>query len=52
MLHEAGLPTQFWGEVLAALAHILNRILTSSMPHTIPFEVWFKRKPDVSNLRI
>ena len=52
MLHEAGLPTQFWGEALAALVYVLNRIPASTMPHTTPFEVWFKRKPDVSNLRI
>ena len=52
MLQEAGLPLSFWGEALASLVHVLNRVPTSIAPDTTPYEVWFKRKPDVSNLRI
>ena len=52
MLSEAGLPLTFWGEALSALVHVLNRVPHASMPHTTPYEVWLKRKPDVSNLRI
>ena len=52
MLSEAHLPPQFWGEALSSLVHVLNRTPTSSIPHTTPYETWFKRKPDISNLRI
>jgi hypothetical protein len=51
-MSEVGLSTQFWREALAALVYVLNRIPTISMPHTTLFEVWFKHKPDGSNLHM
>ena len=47
MLQEAGLPPSFWGEALASLVYILNRVPTSLTPDATPFEWWLKCKPDL-----
>jgi transposase InsO family protein len=52
MLSEANLPMQFWYEALAALIHIWNCCPTSALKGKTPHELWFKRKPDVSHLRV
>jgi hypothetical protein len=52
LLSEANLPMQFWAEALAALTHIWNRCPTSALKGKTPYELWFKRKPDVSHLRV
>jgi hypothetical protein len=52
MLAEANLPASFWGECLAALVHILNRIPTASAKNATPYELWHGKKPDVSHLRV
>ena len=46
MLSESGLPTSFWGECLASMVHVWNRLPTSSLPKTTPFEVFYGQKPD------
>jgi transposase InsO family protein len=51
-LCEANLPMQFWAEALAALIHIWNCCPTSVLKDKTPHEVWFKKKPDVSHLRV
>ena len=52
MLYEAQLPPSFWGEALAAQIHVWNRLPTSSLKGMTPHEAWFKRKPDISHLRV
>ncbi len=52
MLYEAQLPPSFWGEALAAQIHVWNRLPTSSLKRMTPHEAWFKRKPDISHLRV
>ena len=52
MLDESGLSKAFWAECLAALVHVLNRCITSSVAHATPYEVWHRRKPDVGHLRV
>ena len=52
MLSESHLPASFWGEALSAQIHVWNRLPTSSLKGITPFEAWFKRKPDVSHLRV
>lgn len=36
MLREAGLPLSFWGEALAALVHVLNRVPLLMRPPVLP----------------
>jgi transposase InsO family protein len=52
MLNESGLPASFWNEALAAMIHVWNRLPTSFLPSSTPHEEWYKKKPDVSHLRV
>ena len=52
MLYEAQLPPSLWGEALNAQIHIWNLLPTSTLKGMTPHEAWFKRKPDVSHLRV
>jgi transposase InsO family protein len=52
MLYEAKLLPSLWGEALNAQIHIWNRLPTSTLKGMTPHEAWFKRKPDVSHLRV
>jgi len=52
MLYEAQLPSSLWGEALATQIHVWNRLPTSSLKGMTPYEAWFKRKRDVSHLRV
>jgi len=52
MLAEANLPPQFWFEALAAYTLVQNRCPTSALKNMTPYECAYKRKPNVSNLRV
>jgi hypothetical protein len=52
MLYEAQLPPSLWGDALNAQIHVWNLLPTSSLKGMTPHEAWFKRKPDVSHLRV
>jgi transposase InsO family protein len=51
MLSHSNLPIQLWMEALKTTAHILNRVLSKSVPKT-PFELWTGRKPSLNYLRV
>ena len=53
MLHKSRLPPSFIGQAVAAYCHIWNRCSTTSL-HTLktPYELWHRKKPDVSHLRV
>jgi len=50
MMAQANLPIQFWGDALLTATYILNRVPTKSVS-TTPYELWTKRKPDLSYLK-
>ena len=52
MLYEAQLPPSLWGDALNAQIHVWNLLPTSTLKGMTPYEAWFKRKPDVSHLRV
>jgi hypothetical protein len=52
MLVDADLPYYFWPLAAQTAAHIKNRVPHASLPsNKTPFELWMKRKPDLSHLR-
>ena len=51
MLNQAGLPESFWGAAVNYLVHILNATPSSSTSKTTSFEVWKRRKPDLTLYR-
>ena len=51
MLVNAKLPMNLWGEALLTACHIHNRI-PSRKYKVSPYELWKKRKPNLSYLRV
>ena len=51
MLVNAGLPHNLWGEALLTACHLHNRIPSRKLKIS-PYELWKKRKPNVSYLRV
>ena len=52
MLFHAGLPLSFWAEAVNTATYLPNRSPVSSLPDKTPYECWYGRKPDVSNLKV
>ena len=52
MLEESRLPPSFLGQAVAAYVHIWNRCSTTSLTSKTPYELWHRKKPDVSHLRV
>lgn len=51
MLEDADLPSELWGEAVAAASHIRNRSPASTRTKT-PWELFTGKKPEVDHLRI
>lgn len=51
MLIQSGVPKEFWGEAMKAAVFILNRIPHSGINFQIPYELWFKRKFEGSEVQ-
>ena len=52
IMHEANMPALFWNHAVAAYVYVWNRLPTAPLPKTTPYAEWYKKKPDVSNLRV
>lgn len=53
MLSHAGLPHMFWAEAVSSANYISNRVPTTALKENkTPFEMLYKRKPDLSNMRV
>ena len=52
ILAETGLPKILWMEIAAAVVYLKNRSPTRSLKGKTPYEAWFRRKPDLSHLKI
>lgn len=50
LLSSTDLPRNLWDEAVNCTAYLFNRVLNSR--NVIPYQQYFGRKPDVSNLRI
>ena len=50
MLYESGMPSSFWGEALSSFIHIYNRVTSSVLPESTPYEAFLGSKPDISML--
>jgi hypothetical protein len=50
ILHD-GLSKAFWEEAVCNAAYVRNRVITTATAVT-PYERWYGKKPDVSNLRV
>jgi hypothetical protein len=52
MLASSGLPQKLWAEAVFTACHVLNRTPCRGDFTTTPYEIWFKKKPDMGHLRI
>lgn len=50
MISDSKLPLDFWGEAAYTAAHIKNRV-KSKVHDMTPYEVWYKKKPNIRYLR-
>lgn len=51
MIFGRGLPKKLWSEAINMATYVLNRSTTSKSNLT-PYERWFNRKPNMSNIRV
>ena len=51
MIFSAGLSKAYWSEAVTAAAYVHNKVITTSTGVT-PYERWYGRKPDVSDLKV
>ncbi|KAL3534237.1 hypothetical protein ACH5RR_002698 [Cinchona calisaya] len=52
MLHDKGLPKEFWAEAVHTAVYLLNRSPTKAVWNQTPLEAWSGRKPSVNHLKI
>ena len=52
MLKSMNNPGKFWGEAVRHSVHLLNRLPTNALGSRTPFEVWHRKKPHLSHLRV
>lgn len=52
MLIHAGLPSSLWPEAIAAACYITNRLRTKALDGKTHYQAWYKKKPDLANLRV
>lgn len=52
IIEESGVPKEFWGEAIRTVNYIMNRGTSASLNGVTPAEIWYHKKPDVSNLRV
>ncbi|CAL8095525.1 unnamed protein product [Prunus armeniaca] len=52
MLHEKGIPYEFWAEAVNTAVNLLNRCPSKSLKKVTPFEAYTGRKPGIAHLKI
>lgn len=52
MLKDSGLDERFWSDAILTSTYLTNRTCTEALGNRTQFEIWFKRKPDLSHLRV
>nr|GEX78789.1 zinc finger, CCHC-type [Tanacetum cinerariifolium] len=51
MLSYSGLSEGLWGEAMLTACHLLNRV-SNKWNKTAPYELWYKKRPNLSFLRV
>jgi len=51
MISHAKLNSSYWGEAVATAAYVRNQAVTTATG-TTPYEKWYDKKPDISNLKV
>ena len=51
MMIHANLPKSFWGDALNTASYLLNHAPSKAVDST-PYEIWYKRKPNLKHLKV
>ena len=51
MISHAKLNSRYWGEAVATATYVRNCTVTTATG-IIPYERWYNKKPDISNLKV
>ena len=51
MLHEKGLPKEYWAKATNTTVFLLNRLPTKAVNGKTPFETWYGYKPSLKNFK-
>jgi len=52
MLHEKGLPKEYWAEAANTTVFLLNRLPTKAVDGKTPFEAWYGYKPFLKKFKV
>lgn len=52
MLAQAGMPLLFWWDAFSSAVFLINRLPTSVLSNKCPFEMVYKKAPDLSLLNV
>ena len=52
MIAHAGLSNEYWAEAVATAVYLKNRTTSAVKEGMTPYEKWYKRKPDISHLKV
>ena len=52
LMHEKGLPKEYWAEAINIVVFLLNRLPTKAVDGKTPFEAWYGFKLNMKNLKI
>ena len=52
MMKEKGLPTKYWGEVVATTIYLINKCPTKFVHDKIPLEAWSRNRWTIEHLRV
>jgi hypothetical protein len=52
LLYESGFPSPMWGQLVDTATWIYNRSVHSGIGHLTPYELYFSKPPNVSQLKI
>lgn len=52
LLLQSNLGKEMWGEAVLTATYLTNRLPRTSTFNKTPAELWFKRRPNISNLKV
>jgi hypothetical protein len=52
LLIDTHLPEELWVKLVKTIVYLRNKLLTRTLDQLTPYECLYKKKPDVSHLRI
>jgi hypothetical protein len=52
ILADSKLPANQWGEAISTITYLKNRSPTTALKGITPYQAWYGKKPDLSNLHV